>query len=164
MPIYADRYDRQLPDPTCAEETDWYPATPPTRKLWRCYECLQKLHFSLEGIDSDTTAKKQRRFLVNFVVPLDDFFDCVLELSRSVEGHKQTRARLTIEQLKFLREQRKRFIEAVVNQSQPVKMVRDKLGAHTDKKLEPGTASKGPNGRCRYYCFFMEVTACTVCA
>ena len=142
LPIYRDPIDRQLPDPALSNETDWHPATASSSNLWRCFEAMQKMCFLLDGISkADQSETKVRRFLIQFAVPLDDFFVCVLDLSKSIEGDSQTRDRLTDDELKYVRELQKRYGESVLKNNRPLKNLRNKLGAHTDKGIYPGEAA-----------------------
>ncbi|MCI0540752.1 MAG: hypothetical protein L0Z50_36600 [Verrucomicrobiales bacterium] len=139
-PIYRDPIDRKLPDPVASNKTDWHPATPATRKLWRCFEAMQKLCFLLKGMGTNEEEATVRRFLVQFAVPLYDFFGCVRDLGATIEGDVQTRDRLNDSEQLYVKDLRKRYREAVLDQITALKAVRDKLGAHTDQDIWPAEA------------------------
>jgi hypothetical protein len=50
-----------------------------------------------------------------FAVPLDDFFICVEDLTKTIEGDKQTRSCLDTNELQYVRDLRTRFREAVLD-------------------------------------------------
>lgn len=140
-PLNFDPIDRGLHDPSSAADTDWHPATPATRKLWRCFEAMQKIRFLLESMSGDKSESRKRRFLIQLAVPLVDFFKCIDDLTEAIEGDSQTRSHLSGEAIQKVRLLRIRFREAVLEGIQPLQTVRNKLGAHTDEKLEPAEAS-----------------------
>ena len=137
MPIYLDPIDRQLPDPVRVEDTDWHPATASTRKLWRCFEAMQKLTFLLRMMQPGQSVDAVRRFLIQFAVPADDFFVCVKDLGLIIAGDPHTRDNLTQAEQDRVKELNKRFQAGVLDNNGPLKRLRNKLGAHTDKDIDP---------------------------
>jgi len=140
LPVYRDTVDRKLPDPCDANDTDWYPSKQPAKELWRCFTALQKMEYLLEGTSSDMPDQRLRRFLVQFVVPLDDFFICIRDLGAAIVQENQSH--LNTAELEYVIEQRKRFKKAVLKKVKPIKLARDKIGAHTDCSMFPSEMTK----------------------
>jgi integrase len=108
-PIYRDPIDRKLPDPASGTDTDWCPATPAARKLWRCFESMQKLRFVLQCRASVDSQDSIRRLLIQFVVPLYDFFICVRDLGRVINGDDQAKSGLKDGEQAYVVELMKRY-------------------------------------------------------
>lgn len=141
-PIYSDSINRGLQDPCCASPDDWHPATRATNALWQCHAAMQKMKFDIEGTSAQLSEVQERRFLVRFVVSLDDFFICVGRLADEILSEKQTLSRLSRNEVTFVRELRLRFRSVVLDNVNSIKKVRNKLGAHTDKHMFPCAVSK----------------------
>jgi hypothetical protein len=151
--IFRERRERGVVDP--ADEVliaaDWQPANTAATKLWYCLEPLRDIHEMLGAARETSKPKNQRRRLKLLATPLLTLAQNVQALCNCLETDPDYRDVLTPHQRKQVRMLREAFEKDVpLGPDSPLKVVRDKLSAHMDKKMRPERAreildSTGPS-------------------
>lgn len=142
MPIYKEAKTRGLSDPVLPyiEVADWFPANEAASKVWYCVEGLRDILNLVSDVRPDDKAHVLRRIKV-LATPLYSFCQAVRALCNYLADTPDIAKRIPNEQLRRLNELRQHLELAVpLHRDAPLRGVRDKMSAHIDQKISPGTA------------------------
>jgi hypothetical protein len=146
LPIYLDDTPRSVTDALATAEIDtddWFPSNSAAHKLWRCLEAMRDLDELLEDSAEQKNATKRKRKLKIAVTPLHSFILAIGDLCNDIQSNKETKSRLTGEQLAEIQTIKASFAELLPHDHKaPITTIRNKLSSHIDKKLYPRDAQQ----------------------
>jgi hypothetical protein len=143
LPIYSDSIERAIAETTSEyiDVSSWHPADVASRHLWRCFETIQDIANLLEEACILNSKEKQRRRAKIIVTPLYSLCISIQDLCNNLTSSPDIRNRLSNKDRVKINTLLRDFLVVVpLEQSSPMRGVRDKLSAHVDKKLYPNVA------------------------
>lgn len=144
MPIYIDETQRSISDALDGMDIDaWFPSNSAAQKLWRCLECLKDLDDILVGAENLKNATKRKRKLKIALTPLHSLVKSIDDLCNDIHSNKETSRQLASSKIKDVIEIQRLFSDVLPHDHKAdISMVRNKLSAHIDKKMNPLEAQK----------------------
>jgi len=138
-PIFMDPTPPKLDDPSGKQSPDsWRPINPAAFKLMRCVEAMRDLSATLPKISGNLNSPGNRRRFKQIATPLYNFATSIRDLFNELRNNRPEYEDLTVPKMKHIQFFFDQFEQVVPLDDGPLRMIRDKLASHIDKKVFSG--------------------------
>lgn len=137
IPIYVDDVDPVIDDPSQPSRQEfWFPANSASIKLVACLECLRDIRPFLEMMTTSVSHESDKRIAKLMVPSLYSLNLGVRDLLNELQSNAKSYSQLTADDHRQINERKALFEpNAQIAKGQPLRIVRDTIGAHMDHRI-----------------------------
>ena len=137
IPVFVEDTDPVIDDPSQPSQREfWFPANAASIKLVACLECLRDIRPILEMMATSGSRDTDNRIVKIMVPSLYSLNEGIRDLLNELQGNAKAYGQLTADDRRQINGRATLFEDrAQITNGQPLRIVRDTIGAHMDRRL-----------------------------